>query len=51
MIQELEKTNVNRQQVVFERLIQVNYTRYGLNQFSFSRDNNWKRVDGKCDKK
>lgn len=48
MIQELDKSAVNRQQAVFERLIQVNYSRYN-SQFSFSRDNYWRLVDGKCD--
>lgn len=48
MIQELEKKGVNRQQAVFERLIQVNYSRFN-SQFSFLRDNFWRLVDGKCD--
>ncbi len=48
MIQELEKTDVNHQQAVFERLIQVNYSGFNT-RFSFLRDNFWRLVDGKCD--
>lgn len=50
MIQELEKNEVNRQQAVFERVIQVNYSRYNTYQFTFSRNDGWKLVDGKCEK-
>lgn len=41
MIQELDKPDINRQQAVFERLIQVNYSRFN-SQFSFLRDNFWR---------